>query len=52
MCLNPFENQVYFHVVVDKTLKELLGSLNPFENQVYFHCFKFSKMENQQIAMS
>ena len=38
MSLNPFENQVYFHIWVvyaydhDEDIR-----LNPFENQVYFH---------------
>ena len=37
--LNPFENQVYFHMQnVSNELKFIddIG-LNPFENQVYFH---------------
>ena len=35
-CLNPFENQVYFHKGICRIRRRADG-LNPFENQVYFH---------------
>ena len=36
--LNPFENQVYFHVLCLVAVTPAgRMSLNPFENQVYFH---------------
>ena len=38
-CLNPFENQVYFHGLwaIGGIYLGIAAGLNPFENQVYFH---------------
>ena len=38
LCLNPFENQVYFHTKIARPTSSLSStSLNPFMNQVYFN---------------
>ena len=38
LCLNPFENQVYFHTKTARPTSSLSStSLNPFMNQVYFY---------------